>query len=301
MQEQEQAQQVVALPLASVHADPCQPRKHFDEAEIALLAGSIAANGLLQPITVRPTNDGWVVVAGERRLRAHQALGADTVNAIVRSDVESGADITRLQLLENAARVDLGPVEEARAFKAALQDGNEELTDLAKAVGKKPAHIRQALAMLDAPGEVLELVECGQVHPRVAAEIARLPREDQMQAFKKVCALKAEGGTRHNEARLIVEALLHPAPEQGGFELNDTRTDDAACKVGGAFRAAFEQMTAAMETLQGLTRGDMAKLEEWMIPQAGIIEDKLNWGANEMRRFQRIAKRAQCRATAAAD
>ncbi len=93
-----------------------QPRKTFDEEALQELARSMDSNGLLQPITVRPDEDDFILIAGERRWRAACLLGWETIPAIVRSDVTLG-EAAKLQLLENIVRRDLNRVEEARAFQ----------------------------------------------------------------------------------------------------------------------------------------------------------------------------------------
>ena len=105
-----------AIELRRVRPDPDQPRRRFDEAALRELAQSMASNGLLQPVTVRPDEDDFILIAGERRWRSACLLGWETIPAIVHSDVTLG-EAAKLQLLENIVRRNLNPVEEARALQ----------------------------------------------------------------------------------------------------------------------------------------------------------------------------------------
>src|SRR5436190_12082887 len=102
------------IPVSSIIANPQQPRKDFDEAELAELRASIRTNGLLQPLLVRPKGQGFELVAGERRLRAVQSLGWREVPAHVR-ELDDQAVLT-LALIENLQRSDLNPIEEAEGY-----------------------------------------------------------------------------------------------------------------------------------------------------------------------------------------
>ena len=110
------------IELRRVRPDPDQPRKHFADAALQELAGSMDSNGLLQPVVVRPNGSGYILIAGERRWRAACLLGWKTIPAIVRSDVTLG-EAAKLQLLENIVRQDLNPVEEARALQRMQDEG----------------------------------------------------------------------------------------------------------------------------------------------------------------------------------
>ena len=116
-----------------IDADPDQPRRHFDADQLAELAESIAANGLIVPILLRPVGERFVIVHGERRFRACQSLGWSTIPAEVRDlDVETAR---WLALVENIQRADLSPIEEAQAYAAALATGLTQL-QLGKRIGK---------------------------------------------------------------------------------------------------------------------------------------------------------------------
>src|SRR5262245_57261729 len=109
---------VQTLPISTVYPNPTQPRKIFDPAKLSELAGSIKANGLMQPIVVAPRKSehgDYMVIGGERRWRASKEAGCQTIAAIIRHDI-TDAQIAELALIENLNREDLQPIEEARAY-----------------------------------------------------------------------------------------------------------------------------------------------------------------------------------------
>lgn len=157
------------VPLADIHPNPNQPRKIFDEADLAGLAASIDAHGLKQPILIRRRAEGgYMLVAGERRFRAHQLLGRDNILAIIVSDRD---DVEVTALVENLQRVDLTPVESGRGLvrlqERALAKG-EKLTqeDLAHFIGKSQSEVTRLLNIVKLPSAVL--VEYEAIHKDVS-------------------------------------------------------------------------------------------------------------------------------------
>ncbi len=103
--------------IAEIHPNPAQPRKRFDESALAALADSIRERGVLQPVIVRPVDDGYELVAGERRWRAAEIAGEATIAALV-DDALDQAGSLELALIENIVREDLSPIEQARTFSS---------------------------------------------------------------------------------------------------------------------------------------------------------------------------------------
>ena len=108
---------VQSIATARIHANPDQPRKHFDEASLAELAESIAQHGVIQPILVRLSGDGYEIIAGERRWRAAQRAQVHSIPAVVRDDSDSAA--AEIALIENIQRQDLNAIEEAEGYQGA--------------------------------------------------------------------------------------------------------------------------------------------------------------------------------------
>ncbi len=148
------------LPIGSVQPNPAQPRKQFDQQALQALAESLGDRGVLQPVLVRPVAGGtYELVAGERRWRAAQLAGLSTVPAIVqdRDDARTLEDA----LIENMAREDLNPVEEARAVAALVEELGLTREAVGKKVGRSRVAISNLLRLLDLPDEVLELLQDG--------------------------------------------------------------------------------------------------------------------------------------------
>ncbi len=153
------------LPVELIGPNPRQPRKAFDEAALEALAGSIAEQGVLQPVLVRPVAGGrYELIAGERRWRASRLAGLETLPAVVRG----GAVVTdtaslELALVENMAREDLNPVEEARACAALVEELGLTREEVGKRVGRSRVAVSNLLRLLDLPDEALELLERGEL------------------------------------------------------------------------------------------------------------------------------------------
>src|SRR3989454_9083535 len=138
------------VPLQDVHANPDQPRKHFDDEKLGELAASIKAHGLLQPIVVRPVAAGFELVAGERRFRAAQLAGVDRLPALVR-EVE---DPLELALIENLQREDLSPLEEAEGLAALIARHGYSHREVADLLCKSRPYVSNILALTRLPEAV---------------------------------------------------------------------------------------------------------------------------------------------------
>lgn len=157
-------------------ADPDQPRKDFDHEAMSRLAGSIQARGQLQPIRVRwdAEKGVYVVVVGERRWRAARLLDMETIACVVVGGDPSPVEILEDQLVENALREGLKPVEQARAYRTLMDSLGLSQRDLAAKLRISPGAVTQALALLDLPESVRDQVERGNLPPTVAYEIGKV-------------------------------------------------------------------------------------------------------------------------------
>lgn len=150
------------LPVGLIRPNPNQPRKRFDPGSITALARSIADAGVVQPLIVRPLPDGrYELIAGERRLRAAREAGLEAVPALVRDEDE----VRRLEtaLIENVAREDLNPVDEARACAALVEDLGLTKEELARRLGRSRGSISNLIRLLDLPDATLGLLESGEL------------------------------------------------------------------------------------------------------------------------------------------
>jgi ParB family transcriptional regulator, chromosome partitioning protein len=156
------ASELRELPVELIRANPAQPRKRFDDEALEALAGSLADRGVVQPILVRPVAGGtYELVAGERRWRAAQLAGLELIPAVVREHDDAAS--LEVALVENMAREDLNPVEEARAVAALVEELGLSREAVGKKVGRSRVAISNLLRILDLPDEVLALIEAGRL------------------------------------------------------------------------------------------------------------------------------------------
>jgi ParB family chromosome partitioning protein len=151
------AEGVRELAIDSISPNPRQPRRRLDEQALHALADSFGEQGVLQPVLVRPKGAGYELIAGERRWRAAALAGIEKIPALVRSAAD--AETLELALIENMAREDLNPVEEARACAALADELGLTREQIAKRVGRSRVAISNLVRLLELPDEVLELLE----------------------------------------------------------------------------------------------------------------------------------------------
>lgn len=193
------------IELGRIEADPIQPRRDFDDDELMNLASSLKREGQIQNITVRwdaPAGK-YRIVSGERRFRAAQIAGLETLRATVAEGLEA-IDVARRQLVENLLRSDLKPIEQANAYKS-LMDGNDwTAAALGRELNVSEATISRALALLELEPEVQAAVGDGSISASAGAELARINDPDlQKELAEKV---KAEGMTRAETVAAVDEA-----------------------------------------------------------------------------------------------
>jgi ParB family transcriptional regulator, chromosome partitioning protein len=141
-----------------IRPNPAQPRRRFDEPALLALADSIRERGVLQPVIIRPVDDGYELVAGERRWRAAQLAGETRVPALV-DDALDEAGSLELALIENIVREDLSPIEQARTFSVLLDDLRMTSAVLAKRIGRGREDIANSMRLLALPDEVIEMID----------------------------------------------------------------------------------------------------------------------------------------------
>jgi len=154
------AEELRELPVELIVPNPAQPRRNFDEAALTALAGSLGERGVLQPVLVRPKPGGtYELIAGERRWRAAKIAGLETVPALVRSHDDAAS--LELALIENMARQDLNPVEEARACSALVEELGLTREEVGVRVGRGRVAVSNLLRLLDLPDDALDALERG--------------------------------------------------------------------------------------------------------------------------------------------
>jgi ParB family chromosome partitioning protein len=229
-------EQLRELPVELIHPNPKQPRRRFDEQSLETLAGSLGERGLLQPVLVRPRAGGsFELVAGERRWRAAQIAGLRSIPAIVRE--REDAEALEAALVENMAREDLNPIEEARACAALVEELGLTREDVGRRVGRSRVAVSNLVRLLDLPDEAIELVQEGQLsegHGRALllahehGERRRLARAAAEQGWSvRVTEERARESNAEAPPRRIADVRdsarrVHPDQEQAAQEIAQT-------------------------------------------------------------------------------
>lgn len=188
-----------AVELQRIRPNPFQPRSEFDDEAIERLAGSIHENGLLQPIVVRPVGETFQIVAGERRFRAIQRLGWESVPVITRG--LSDEQMLVVALVENLQRENLSPLEEAQGYQQLIDDFGLTQEDVGRHVGRDRSTVSNALRLLTLPDEVRGLLAEGRISAGHARAILGLEDADARIDMAKRAA-KTGWSVRETERRV---------------------------------------------------------------------------------------------------
>jgi ParB family chromosome partitioning protein len=166
--------ELLEIPVDAIHPNPRQPRRRFEPEAASGLAESVRQQGVIQPLLVRPRGvGGYEIVAGERRWRAAREAGRETVPAVVRT--ADDRDTLLLGLVENVAREDLSPVEEARGYALLIDEFDLSLGEVAERVGRSKPAVSNTMRLLELPDEVLELVARGELAEGHARAVLSAP------------------------------------------------------------------------------------------------------------------------------
>jgi ParB family transcriptional regulator, chromosome partitioning protein len=167
-------QRVALIPMDAIAANPFQPRRDFDQAELESLSQSIRANGILSPILVRAAaGDRYEIVAGERRWRAARLAGLTEIPALVRAANDPQA--LEIALIENLQRADLNPIEEAAGYRQLIEEHGYSQDTLAQTIGKARPTLANSLRLLTLPDSVQAMVRDGRLSAGHARALAALP------------------------------------------------------------------------------------------------------------------------------
>ena len=199
------------LPIYKVEPNPDQPRHDFDEEELQLLADSITVHGVIQPLTVRETGNGYYqIIAGERRWRASRLAGLSEIPAVIIEADDRKA--MELALIENLQRQDLNPVEESLGYQALISEYGLTQEEATARVGKSRPTVANSLRLLHLPDSVLDLLRQGSLTSGHARAILSLKSEKkQLEAAQKICAL----GLSVRQAELLCKNMSkEPKPEK---------------------------------------------------------------------------------------
>ena len=206
---------LATLAVAEIHANPKQPRRQFEGDGVSGLAESIKAQGLIQPVVVRPRlAGGYELIAGERRWRAAREAGLETVPAVVRE--ADDRDTLLLGLVENVAREDLSPVEEARAYALLLDEFALSLAEVAERVGKSKPTVSNRVRLLELPDDVLALVDHAQLTEGHARAVLAVPDHDGRRKLAKRIVREGLSVRAAERAARTAGARTNAPPRYGG-------------------------------------------------------------------------------------
>ena len=198
---------VRTVSLQSVEPNRKQPRKYFDKEGLEVLAESIAANGLLQPLVVRPVDgDRFQIISGERRWRACRMAGLQEIPVVVREEDDRAA--LELGLIENLQREDLNVVEEAEGYRVLMEEYSLTQEQVAVKVGKSRPAVANALRILALPGDVLSMVLSGKLTSGHARALLPLCDACEPSEVFKVAEEVSEKGLTVRETEALVRSRL---------------------------------------------------------------------------------------------
>ena len=221
------------LPVETIHPNPRQPRRRFDAEATSALADSIKAQGVVQPVLVRTrAAGGFELIAGERRWRAAQQAGAPTIPALVRETDDR--DTLLLGLVENVAREQLSPVEEARAYAVLIDEFGLGLGEIAERVGHSKPAVSNRVRLLELPENVLAMVERGELTEGHARAVLAVPDNEGRQRLAREIVSKGLTVRAAERAARWAGAKRKPRREPA------TRVDPALAE---RVRVAFERAT----------------------------------------------------------
>jgi ParB family transcriptional regulator, chromosome partitioning protein len=226
------ATELLELPVDVLHANPRQPRKRFDGEAGSGLADSIRTQGVIQPLLVRPRDaGGYEIVAGERRWRAAREAGRETVPVVVRETDDR--DTLLLGLIENVAREQLTPVEEARAYAVLIDEFSLSLGEVAERVGRSKPSVSNRIRLLDLPDDVLGMVERGQLSEGHARAVLAVPDHEGRRRLAREIVQKG----------LSVRAAEQRAKWAGAKQKPRVRQSPVDPVLAGRARVALEHLT----------------------------------------------------------
>jgi ParB family transcriptional regulator, chromosome partitioning protein len=225
------APELAHVPVDQIHPNPSQPRKRFEHEGVNGLADSIRSQGLIQPLVLRPRlQGGYELIAGERRWRAAREAGIATVPAVVRE--ADDRDSLLLALVENVAREDLSPVDEARGYAMLIDEFGLSLGDVSERVGKSKPTVSNRIRLLELPEDVLAMVGRSELSEGHARAVLAVPDHD---------------GRRKLARRIVREGLSVRAAERAarwaGARTKERRASAVDPVAAGRVKDAFRALT----------------------------------------------------------
>jgi ParB/RepB/Spo0J family partition protein len=274
---------IQTIALDRISPDPGQPRKLFEPRLIRELGASIKSNGLLQPITVRPDppGEGYLIIAGERRYRAHLHIKAPTIRCIVITPPDM-ADVRIKQIIENDQRVNVSPLEQARSYQALMTEAGWTAAELAGRIGKDEFRINERVGLLGLAPEYQELLSSGNLKASEAQEMSRLDARGQTTLFN---AIRAGRCKDYATLRTMANALV-AAQSQMSLISDDATpgpTDDEK-RLANGFETMVEKMGLMLNAcIKDNTVTAVRKVDPH---RAGVLADVFGAMQRDLRRIE---------------
>jgi ParB family transcriptional regulator, chromosome partitioning protein len=224
--------ELLEIPVDAIHPNPRQPRRRFEPEAASGLAESVRRQGVIQPLLVRPRGvGGYEIVAGERRWRAAREAGRETVPAVVRT--ADDRETLLLGLVENVAREQLTPIEEARAYAVLIDEFSLSLGEVAERVGRSKPSVSNRIRLLELPDDVLGMVERGQLSEGHARAVLAVPDHEGRRRLAREIVRRG----------LSVRAAEQRAKWAGARQRPRRRSAPVDPALAERVRTAIEQLT----------------------------------------------------------
>jgi ParB family chromosome partitioning protein len=257
---------VHAVPIDQIVPNPYQPRTVIDRVKLEELAESIRTHGLVQPLVVatNPNGDGWTLIAGERRWRASRLAGLTTIPVVVREAAPQA--MLELAIIENVVRADLGPLEEATAFRQLIDEFGLSQAEVANRVGRSRTAVANTLRLLGAPPQLQEALAALRVTEGHARAILGLTNTaDQLAVLEQVI----EQGLNVRQTESVVRRWQQPAAEKPA----PSPRDADEIRIEDRLRTALGTRVALKKDTAG--RGGSLTIQFFSDEQLQAIYDRL--------------------------
>ena len=241
--------QVSLVEISKITPNPFQTRKTFDEAALNELANSIKEHGLIQPIIVLKKNDSFILVAGERRLRATQILGKENILAFVSDSDES--KLRELALIENIQRENLNPIELANSYKDLIEVYNITQENLAELIHKSRTQITNTLRLLNLDPKTQDLIASGKISQGHAKVLVGLDKEDEKVLVDSILGQKLS--VRDTE-RLVQKVKNKENTEDVEFENSMQSLKQTLNKLGFASKNNKKELIIRLDNIEKIKK-----------------------------------------------
>lgn len=261
---------VLYIDINDIKPNSAQPRKNFDEAKLAELAGSIRANGVIQPLIVRESESGYELVAGERRWRASRQAGLRTVPCIIRNfDDRQNAIVA---IIENMQREDLDPIEEALGLKSMTEKYGFTQEQVSESLGRSRTYIANSIRLLKLPEEIQQYVSSGQMSAAHGRTIINIPDKAKQKEI-------ADKIIRNDLSVRATERLAEKVKDELKPERKKRRKTSAADKERDAEITAVERelmtLSGTKVRIDGDGRKGKIELEYYSLDELNRLIDAL--------------------------